>query len=99
LTILSARKIYGLCALRKLAVYAQAGCFLKKKTPAKGKLSMNSAGDRWMEFARQDLLMAELALNEGIFNRVCFHSQQCVEKCIKVLNKTQCYSENRFSSF
>lgn len=46
---------------------------------------MNAAGDRWLEFARQDLQMAELALNEGIHNQVCFHSQQCVEKCIKGL--------------
>ena len=44
---------------------------------------MNAARDRWLEFARQDLQMAELALNEGIYNQVCFHSQQCVEKCIK----------------
>lgn len=29
--------------------------------------------------------MAELALNEGIYNQVCFHSQQCVEKYIKAL--------------
>ena len=27
--------------------------------------------------------MAELALAEGIFNQVCFHAQQCVEKAIK----------------
>ena len=46
---------------------------------------MNAAGDRWLEFARQDLQMAELALNEGIYNQVCFHSQQCVEKCVKGL--------------
>ncbi len=44
---------------------------------------MNAAGDRWFEFARQDLQMAELALREGIYNQVCFHSQQCVEKCVK----------------
>lgn len=44
---------------------------------------MNAAGDRWFEFAGQDLQMAELALQEGIYNQVCFHSQQCVEKCIK----------------
>lgn len=44
---------------------------------------MNEAGDRWFEFARQDLQMAELALQEGIYNQVCFHSQQCVEKSIK----------------
>lgn len=29
--------------------------------------------------------MAELALNDGIYNQVCFHSQQRVEKCIKAL--------------
>lgn len=46
---------------------------------------MSAAGDRWLEFARQDLQMAELALDEGIYNQVCFHSQQCVEKCIKGL--------------
>lgn len=50
---------------------------------------MNTASDRWMEFARQDLKMAELALSEGIYNQVCFHSQQCVEKCIKGLLASQ----------
>jgi hypothetical protein len=30
---------------------------------------MNEAGDRWFEFARQDLQMAELALQEGIYNQ------------------------------
>jgi HEPN domain-containing protein len=44
---------------------------------------MNGAGDRWMEFGRQDLQMAELALREGIYNQVCFHYQQCVEKFLK----------------
>ena len=32
---------------------------------------------RWINFASEDLRMAELALNEGIYNQVCFHSQQC----------------------
>jgi HEPN domain-containing protein len=44
---------------------------------------MNTAGDRWLEFARQDLQMAELALHEEIYNQVCFHSHQCIEKCLK----------------
>jgi HEPN domain-containing protein len=44
---------------------------------------MNTAGDRWLEFARQDLQIAELAFNEGIYNQVCFHSHQCIEKCLK----------------
>lgn len=28
-------------------------------------------------------MMAELAFKEELFNQVCFHSQQCVEKLIK----------------
>ena len=44
---------------------------------------MNESAEHWLSFARQDLRMAELALDEGIYNQVCFHSQQCVEKAIK----------------
>ncbi|MDI9570608.1 MAG: HEPN domain-containing protein [Pseudomonadota bacterium] len=44
---------------------------------------MNTAGKRWLDFAEQDLQMAELALHEGIYNQVCFHSHQCIEKCLK----------------
>ena len=44
---------------------------------------MNEAVEHWLIFARQDLRMAELALEEGIYNQVCFHSQQCVEKAVK----------------
>jgi HEPN domain-containing protein len=39
--------------------------------------------DRWLAFARDDLRIAELALNEGLYNQVCFHSEQCVEKVLK----------------
>ncbi|MDZ7317492.1 MAG: HEPN domain-containing protein [candidate division KSB1 bacterium] len=39
--------------------------------------------DRWLFFARQDLRMAELALNEKLYNQSCFHAQQYVEKTIK----------------
>lgn len=46
---------------------------------------MNAAHERWLEFARQDLQITELALKEGIYTQVCLHSQQCVEKCIKDL--------------
>lgn len=48
------------------------------------KCFTNEARSRWQYFAHQDLQMAELALNEGIFNQVCFHSQQCVESASKV---------------
>jgi HEPN domain-containing protein len=41
--------------------------------------------ERWLFFAHQDLRMAELAMTEGLYNQVCFHSQQCAEKAIKGL--------------
>ncbi len=44
---------------------------------------MNEAAERWLTFAREDLRVAELVLEEGIFNQVCFHAQQCVEKALK----------------
>ncbi|MBW1668763.1 MAG: HEPN domain-containing protein [Deltaproteobacteria bacterium] len=39
--------------------------------------------DRWIEFASEDLEMAVLAWEQKIYNQVCFHSQQCVEKLLK----------------
>lgn len=44
---------------------------------------MNEATNRWLAFAREDLRVAEVVLNEGIYNQVCFHAQQCVEKALK----------------
>jgi HEPN domain-containing protein len=32
---------------------------------------MNEAVEHWLTFARQDLRMAELALEEGIYNKSC----------------------------
>ena len=46
---------------------------------------MNEESERWLHFACEDLKMAELALAAGIYNQVCFHSQQCVEKATKGL--------------
>lgn len=46
---------------------------------------MQSDTERWLHFAREDLRMSELALEEGIYNQVCFHSQQSAEKSIKGL--------------
>jgi HEPN domain-containing protein len=40
---------------------------------------------RWLYFAREDLRMAELAMQDGLYNQVCFHAQQCVEKSLKGL--------------
>jgi len=39
--------------------------------------------ERWINFANENLMMAELAFKEELFNQVCFHSQQCVEKLLK----------------
>lgn len=50
---------------------------------------MQSDAERWLSFARDDLRMAELALKEGIFNQVCFRSQQSAEKSIKALISSQ----------
>ena len=44
---------------------------------------MNEAAKRWLTFAREDLRVAEVVLAEGVYNQVCFHAQQCVEKALK----------------
>jgi HEPN domain-containing protein len=44
---------------------------------------MNEAVNRWLIFAQEDLRVAVIALDEGIYNQVCFHAQQCVEKALK----------------
>ena len=46
---------------------------------------MSDASKRWLDFAHQDLRMAELAMTEALYNQVCFHAQQCAEKAIKGL--------------
>jgi HEPN domain-containing protein len=46
---------------------------------------MSESTERWMAFASEDLQMAEFALNAKIYNQVCFHAQQCVEKVFKGL--------------
>ena len=38
---------------------------------------------RWLDFAREDLVLAEVALEKDIFNQACFHAQQGVEKALK----------------
>ena len=39
--------------------------------------------ERWIQFAREDLAMAGLARQAGMFNQVCFHAHQCAEKVVK----------------
>lgn len=42
-----------------------------------------NAAEQWLKFATDDIRSAEVLLREGIFNMVCFHSQQVVEKSLK----------------
>ena len=42
-----------------------------------------SAAEQWLKFVNDDLRSAEVLLREGIFNIVCFHSQQAAEKSLK----------------
>ena len=37
----------------------------------------------WLKYALDDLQSAKVFLKAGIFNMVCFHSQQAVEKLLK----------------
>lgn len=60
--------------------------FIENEILRKGKaLPMHAQEDaaRWLGFAAEDLEMAALALEAGIFNQTCFHAQQCVGKCLK----------------
>jgi len=62
--------------------------FVREELLAKGKLvplrPVEEALER-LAFAAEDLAVARLAQGEGIANQVCFHAQQCVEKCLKAL--------------
>jgi HEPN domain-containing protein len=46
---------------------------------------MKEQTKNWLDFTKEDLKMAELAFEEEIYNQVCFHSQQAVEKILKAL--------------
>ena len=53
------------------------------KSRGKEKCYMQAESERWLQFAGEDLQMAELALQEGIYKQVCFHSQQSAEKAVR----------------
>jgi HEPN domain-containing protein len=44
---------------------------------------MNASTKEWLAFAIIDLRAAEVLFDEAIYSQVCFHCQQCVEKCLK----------------
>ena len=62
--------------------------FVQEEVLQKGvvvPLRPREEAEEWLAFADDDLRMARLGLQEGIYNQVCFHAQQCVEKCLKAL--------------
>lgn len=44
-----------------------------------------NAVKQWLKFARDDIRSAEVLVREGIFNMLCSHAQQAVEKSLKSL--------------
>ena len=42
----------------------------------------------WLQYAADDLKSAKVLLSEGVYNIVCFHAQQAVEKLLKALIAT-----------
>lgn len=44
---------------------------------------MSGDAARWLDYAGQDLRLAELALGEKLWNQACFHAQQGAEKALK----------------
>jgi HEPN domain-containing protein len=39
--------------------------------------------NKWFEFAKEDLIVAQASLEKRVYNQVCFHSHQGVEKMLK----------------
>ncbi len=46
---------------------------------------MSDLAERWLSFSDEDFRMAELALEEELWNQVCFHSHQSAEKSLKAV--------------
>jgi HEPN domain-containing protein len=44
---------------------------------------MREQAKAWVTFAREDLQVADLTFDAGLWNQPCFHAQQCVEKMLK----------------
>jgi HEPN domain-containing protein len=46
-------------------------------------MNVHDRAREWVRFAEGDLRSARVLLREAVYNEVCFHSQQCVEKLLK----------------
>jgi len=70
---------------RELSVHRP---FVREEMVRRGRvvpLRPQQEAERWLAFAEDDLRVARLALEEGLYAQVCFHAQQCVEKSLKAL--------------
>jgi HEPN domain-containing protein len=44
----------------------------------------------WLDYAQKDLKAAEILISDSdLTATACFHSQQCVEKCLKAVVETK----------
>ena len=62
--------------------------FVREEVLTKGRvvpLRPTQEAEEWLAFADDDLRTARAVVTEGIYNQVCFHAQQCVEKCLKAI--------------
>jgi HEPN domain-containing protein len=50
---------------------------------------MQRLSDVWIQYAKDDMKSAKVLLQHRIFNMVCFHCQQAVEKTFKALLTVQ----------
>ena len=60
--------------------------FVLNEILKKGRMIMGTnygEAKKWLDYARDDIRSAKSLLKDRIFSHVCFHSQQCVEKCLK----------------
>lgn len=62
--------------------------FVREEMVRRGRvvpLRPHQEAERWLSFAEDDLRVARLAMEEGLYAQVCFHAQQCAEKSLKAL--------------
>jgi len=55
------------------------------KKGRKVDMENDSQVKKWIDFAKEDLAAGEIMMNEKIYNKVCFFSQQGAEKLLKVM--------------
>jgi len=65
--------------------YSKGSPFLKAILKEGRLLYMRNSLKEWLKLAEEELNMAIYLLNGGYFKGACYHSQQCIEKSIKVI--------------